>query len=203
MLSLDLNWERVWWQKGFKSVVGVDEAGRGAMAGPVVAAAVSFCKEHKRIPGINDSKKLIAKRRSELALLIKAQAVYWSAVFVPPPIIDALGIAQATYTAMYRAVEGAGKADYVIIDGNIYPKIFKKKHIKGEAVIRGDQLIYSVACASIIAKTERDKLMCQLAGSYPKYIWQHNKGYGTLFHRQQMVLWGLSPIHRKSFSFTL
>ncbi|MBR3779571.1 MAG: ribonuclease HII [Clostridia bacterium] len=180
---------------GFKAVCGVDEAGRGPLAGPVFAAAV-ILPENCEIDGLNDSKKLSEKKREALFDVIKEKAISWSVASVDEKVIDEINILQATYLAMKNAVEGLDvPADYALIDGNRMPPI----EIKGETVIKGDAKSMSIAAASILAKVSRDRFMLELDKKYPQYQFAKHKGYGTKLHYEMLTEHGVSPCHRMSF----
>lgn len=180
---------------GFKAVCGVDEAGRGPLAGPVFAAAV-ILPENCEIDGLNDSKKLSEKKREALFDVIKEKAISWSVASVDEKVIDEINILQATYLAMKNAVEGLdAPADYALIDGNRMPPI----EIKGETVIKGDAKSMSIAAASILAKVSRDRFMLELDKNYPQYQFAKHKGYGTKLHYEMLTEHGVSPCHRMSF----
>ena len=180
----------------FTFVAGVDEVGRGCLAGPVVAAAVILDSE-RPIAGLRDSKKLTPHRREELALEIKEKALAWSVAEVGPEVIDEINILQATLMAMKRAVEGLKiSPDFVRVDGNRLP------HWKwmSEAIVKGDDLVPEISAASIIAKTTRDACMVKMSERYPQYGFEHNVGYGTEDHIQALKACGVTPIHRKTFA---
>lgn len=183
-------------QNGFKSVCGVDEAGRGPFAGPVCAAAVILpvgCE----IEGLNDSKKLTEKKREALFDVIKEKAISYSVAFGTVQEIEEFNILNATFLAMNRAIDGLEvKPDYALIDGNRIPKDLK---IKSEAVIKGDAKCMSVAAASILAKVTRDRLMLEYDKQYPEYGFAKHKGYGTKVHSDAILKYGVTPIHRPSF----
>ncbi len=185
---------------GYKAICGVDEAGRGPLAGPVFAAAV-ILPENCEIEGLNDSKKLSEKKREALFDIIKEKAVSWSVASVDEKIIDEINILQATYLAMKNAVEGLDvPADYALIDGNRMPPI----EIDGETIVKGDAKSMSVAAASILAKVSRDRFMLELDKQYPQYQFSKHKGYGTKLHYEMLTEYGISPCHRITFlkSFT-
>lgn len=194
----NLNWfeyEDIAYEKGFKLVCGVDEAGRGPLAGPVCAAAVILPKGHI-IEGVNDSKKLTEKKREVLYDIIKEEALDYSIAFASEKEIDEYNILQATYLAMKRAVEGLSlECDYALIDGNRMPPL----DIEGETVIKGDAKSQSIAAASILAKVTRDRLMLELAKKYPQYQFEKHKGYGTKLHYEMLDKFGPSDIHRQTF----
>ena len=175
---------------------GVDEAGRGPLAGPVFAAAV-ILKPHPTIEGLNDSKKLTARRRELLYDEIIKHAVSYSIAFVDEKTIDRINILQATFVAMRAAVDGLkSKPSLALIDGNRDP------HLDGmptELVVKGDGKSASIAAASILAKVARDRAMLALAKEYPEYRFEQHKGYGTKLHYEMLKAYGISPVHRKSF----
>lgn len=176
-------------------VCGVDEAGRGPLAGPVVAAAVILDPE-RPIPGLNDSKKLSEKKRVALAVLIQERALAWAVAEATVAEIDQINILQASMLAMQRAVAALGiKAESALIDGNRCPQL----DIPAEAVIQGDGKIASIAAASILAKTVRDAGMLVLHEAYPQYGFDRHMGYPTAAHFKALELHGVSPIHRRSF----
>lgn len=180
---------------GYKAVCGVDEAGRGPLAGPVFAAAV-ILPENCEIEGLNDSKKLSEKKREALFDVIKEKAISWSVASVDEKVIDEINILQATYLAMKNAVEGLDiPADYALIDGNRMPPI----EINGETVVKGDAKSMSIAAASILAKVSRDRFMLELDKEYPQYQFAKHKGYGTKLHYEMLTEHGVSPCHRMSF----
>lgn len=180
----------------FTFVAGVDEVGRGCLAGPVVAAAVILDPD-RPIAGLRDSKKLAPHRHEELALEIKEKALAWSVAEVGPEVIDEINILQATLMAMKRAVEGLKiSPEFVRVDGNRLP------HWKwmSEAIVKGDDLVPEISAASIIAKTTRDAYMVKMSERYPQYGFEHNVGYGTEDHIQALKACGVTPIHRKTFA---
>ena len=180
--------------KGFSAVCGVDEAGRGPLAGPVCAAAVILDEE---IEGLNDSKKLSEKKREELFPVIKEKALSYSIAFASVEEIEEYNILNATYLAMNRAIEGLGiPADFALIDGNRVPTDIK---IPCETVVKGDAKSASIAAASILAKVTRDRLMLEEDKKYPEYNFKKHKGYGTKEHTDAILKYGMSPIHRPSF----
>ena len=178
-------------------VAGVDEVGRGPLAGPVVAAAVIFPTE-VTIPGINDSKKLSAIERLSLSAEIESQAKSYSIGIVTPGEIDRFNILKASLMAMRKAVEGLSlKPDFLLIDGR--EKIGQLK-IPQWAVVKGDSLSQSIAAASVLAKVARDKMMAKLHHEFPHFDFVHNQGYATKSHKEALSKFGPSPVHRKSFS---
>lgn len=176
-------------------VCGIDEAGRGPLAGTVVAAAV-ILDPQRPIPGLNDSKKLSEKKRDALAILIRERAVAWAVASASVEEIDQLNILHATMLAMQRAVAGlAVRPTSAMVDGNRCPKL----DIPCEAVVKGDGKIASIAAASILAKTVRDAEMLILHGQYPMYGFDRHMGYPTAAHFQALEEHGASPVHRRSF----
>lgn len=181
--------------KGYKSVCGVDEAGRGPLAGPVCAAAV-ILPEGVIIDGVNDSKKLSEKKRESLFDVIREQALSYSIASATVDEIEEINILNATMLAMRRAIDGLDiKADYAMIDGNKIPPI----DIDAECIVKGDAKSMSIACASILAKVSRDRLLYKYAEEYPMYGFDKHKGYGTKVHREAILKYGPCPYHRKSF----
>lgn len=190
-----LDYENAVISQGFTSVCGVDEAGRGPLAGPVCAAAV-ILPQNTAIEGVNDSKKLSEKKREELFDVIKSTALSYCIAFATVEEIDELNILNATMLAMKRAVEGLDiPADFAMIDGNKIPPL----SIPAQYIIKGDTKSMSIACASILAKVTRDRLMKEYAIQYPEYRFEKHKGYGTVLHRELILEYGACPIHRKTF----
>jgi len=191
------NWEiegRLW--AIHKLIAGIDEAGRGPLAGPVVAAAVVFPKGCD-ISWLEDSKKLTAARREELFLHIGQQALAYSWATVTTDIIDHLGILQATFEAMRQALKQLSiQPDFVLIDGPLLPPQLSKP---AEAVVRGDSKSASIAAASIIAKVTRDRMMLELHKQFPHYGFDQHKGYATEAHLKAIAQHGPCPAHRRSF----
>ena len=182
--------------KGFKFVCGVDEAGRGPLAGPVCAAAVILPIDAE-IEGLNDSKKLSEKKREELFPLITEKAIGYSIAYASVEEIEEHNILNATYLAMNRAIEGLKvPADFALIDGNRVPLDIK---IPCQTVVKGDSKSMSVAAASILAKVTRDRLMLEIDEEYPQYNFKKHKGYGTKEHTDLILKHGVSPVHRPSF----
>lgn len=181
--------------KGYKAVCGVDEAGRGPLAGPVCAAAV-ILPENTIIEGVNDSKKLSEKKREALYDVIKSKALSYCIAYASVEEIEEINILNATMLAMKRAVEGLEfKADYAMIDGNRLPNL----EIDSEFVVKGDAKSMSIACASILAKVSRDRLLYKYAEEYPQYLFEKHKGYGTKAHIEAIKEYGPCPYHRLSF----
>ncbi len=187
--------EKSLYEQGYSNIAGVDEAGRGPLAGPVCAAAVILPKGLV-IDEINDSKKLTEKKREMLFDVITQNAIAYSIQFAEPEIIDKINIKQATSLAMHKAVESLSpSADFVIIDGN--DKI--PYDIPYEYIVKGDARSQTIAAASILAKVSRDRLMCSLDEKYPEYGLKKHKGYGTKAHIEAIQKYGVKDIHRKSF----
>ena len=181
--------------EGYKMICGVDEAGRGPLAGPVCAAAVILPKGLV-LPGLNDSKKLTDKKRRELFPIIKEQAIAYGIGLASHEEIDEINILQATYLAMERAIaQLEGKADFALIDGNRA----KDFGLPVRTVVKGDSLSASIAAASVLAKVTRDDIMLEMAEKYPEYGFEVHKGYGTRKHYDALREFGPSPIHRMSF----
>lgn len=190
-----LEFEKEALAKGYKSVCGVDEAGRGPIAGPVCAAAV-ILPEGVIIDGVNDSKKLSEKKRESLFDVIREQALSYSIAYATVDEIEEINILNATMLAMRRAIDGLDiKADYAMIDGNKIPPL----DIDAECIVKGDAKSMSIACASILAKVSRDRLLYKYAEEYPMYGFDKHKGYGTKVHREAILKYGPCPYHRKSF----
>lgn len=189
-------WEETAFANGFSAVCGVDEAGRGPIAGPVCAAAV-ILPPHIEIEGLNDSKKLSEKKREALYDVIVQAARAWSVALVDEKTIDEINILQATYRAMTQAVEGLSlPADFVYIDGNGVPA---QLGLPCEAVVAGDAAVPSIAAASILAKVTRDRLMRAYDAQYPSYGFAKHKGYETKAHDEALLQYGPCPIHRMTF----
>ena len=190
-----LLYENEAYNKGYRYVCGVDEAGRGPLAGPVCAAAVILPKG-LIIEGVNDSKKLTEKKREALFDVICDCALAYSVVFADVDEIEEVNILNATMNAMKRSVEGLSvKADFAYIDGNRLPAL----DIDTEYIVKGDAKSMSVACASILAKVSRDRLMLEYAKKYPQYGFEKHKGYGTKVHTDALREYGPCEIHRPSF----
>lgn len=182
--------------RGYRFVCGVDEAGRGPLAGPVCAAAV-ILPDNCVIDGLYDSKKLTEKKRELLFDIIKEKALAYSVAFGTLEEIEEYNILEATFIAMNRAIEGLEiKPDYALIDGNRVPKGIKTEC---ETVIKGDAKSCSVAAASVLAKVSRDRLMLEYDKKYPEYNFKKHKGYGTKEHYEAIEKYGICEIHRKSF----
>ena len=183
-------------EKGFKYICGVDEAGRGPLAGPVCAAAVILPPDTE-IEGLNDSKKLSEKKREALYDVICEKALAYCVAYGSLEEIEKFNILEATFLAMNRSIEGLDiKPDYALIDGNQVPKGIK---IPCETVVKGDAKSSSIAAASILAKVSRDRLLLEYDAKYPEYNFKKHKGYGTKEHTDLILKYGPSPIHRLSF----
>ena len=181
--------------EGITAICGVDEAGRGPLAGPVCAAAV-ILPPHLELPGLNDSKKLTDKRRRELFPIIKEQAIAYGIGFAGEGEIDEINILQATFLAMQRAIDQLnGQANFALIDGNRQ----KDFGLPVMTVVKGDSRSANIAAASVLAKVSRDDVMLQMAEKYPQYGFEVHKGYGTKAHYEALRAYGPCPIHRMSF----
>lgn len=192
----DYSYEQAANQSGFNLICGVDEAGRGPLAGPVCAAAV-ILPEGLEIEGLNDSKKLTEAKREKLFDIIIEKAISYSVAFGTVEEIEEHNILNATFIAMNKAIDGLDVApDYALIDGNRVPKGIK---IDCETVIKGDAKSASIAAASVLAKVTRDRLLLRYAEKYPEYGFEKHKGYGTAAHYDAVREHGLCPVHRPSF----
>jgi ribonuclease HII len=182
-------------------VAGVDEAGRGPLAGPVAAAAV-ILDSARPVDGLTDSKRLSVAKREKLADEIRQRSIAWSVAWADPAEIDALNILQATFLAMRRAILGLRiTPSCVRIDGNRLPNLsFAEQEIRGEAIIGGDAQVDCISAASILAKTVRDHMMLELDRVYPCYEFARHKGYGTAIHRDRLTEFGPCREHRFSFA---
>lgn len=193
---LDFTVERTYFTRGLQSVAGVDEAGRGPWAGPVIAAAVVITPESPWLEGVNDSKQVTRRRREELAAAIVSTLVH-AVGGASVHEVDRLNVRVAAALAMRRALARLpGAADVVVVDGLAVPEL----GCAHDAMVDGDARCYAVACASILAKTVRDRLMQRLGGRYPEFGWEHNAGYGTSDHRAALDRRGPTPHHRRSFT---
>lgn len=187
--------ETALYDQGYHAVCGVDEAGRGPLAGPVCAAAVILPRDLE-IPGLNDSKKLTDKKRRELFPIIQEQAIAYGIAFATEQEIDEINILQATFLAMQRAIDQLeGKADFALIDGNRE----KDFGLPVMTVVKGDSRSANIAAASVLAKVTRDLYMEEIAEKYPEYGFEIHKGYGTKAHYAALTEHGASEIHRKTF----
>jgi ribonuclease HII len=194
-----LDFEQVLWSAGYTQIAGIDEAGRGAIAGPVVAAATILPVSHsigQTLRSVRDSKQMTPCARQKWAELIKEAAVAWGVGFASPEEIDSLGILPATKLAAKRAMEDL-LPDYLITDFLLFPEI----DLPQTALVKGDQRSLSVSSASVIAKTTRDAFMIEMADQFPGYGFAQHKGYGTFLHQKAILKLNRCKIHRMSFSF--
>lgn len=190
-----LEYENKALDQGFEVICGIDEAGRGPLAGPVYAAAVILPKGHI-IEGVNDSKKLSEKKREQLFDKIIDECVSYGIGIADEKEIDDMNILQATFLAMRRAVENLSvKPDIALIDGNKKPGL----DIEQWDIVKGDSKSASISAASVLAKVSRDRYMLEMAERYPEYQFEKHKGYGTKLHYEMIEKYGISPIHRKTF----
>ena len=190
-----LEYEKKAFESGYRIICGVDEAGRGPLAGPVYAAAVILPEGHI-VEGVNDSKKLSEKKRDILYEKIIDECVCYSVGTASEKEIDDINILQATFLAMKRAVGGLAVApDIALIDGNKKPGL----DIEEWDIVKGDSKSANIAAASIIAKVSRDRYMLEMAEKYPEFQFEKHKGYGTKLHYEMIEKYGISPIHRKTF----
>ena len=199
-LHPDLSREATAWAEQ-RLLIGIEEVGRGPLAGPVVAAAIVFPIRHSRIAGVRDSKTLTPARREALAPALRSQAVGWAAGAASVAEIDRLNIRVATALAMRRALNRllpalTDHALLILVDGLPVPELGHRH----EALVRGDSCCYSIAAAGIVAKTIRDGLMCRLARRHPGFSWHTNMGYGTGEHMEALSRQGPTPHHRRSFA---
>ena len=179
---------------------GLDEVGRGCLAGPVVASAVILPKDFT-LPSLRDSKKLNAEKRAELELVIKDKAIAWAIAECSPAEIDKWNILNASIQAMHRAIDLLDIIpELLLIDGN---KFKPYKYIPYTCIIKGDDKYLSIAAGSVLAKNYRDNLMCGLASQYPEYSWDKNVGYPTKAHKKAIEAYGLTPYHRLTFKHSL
>ena len=190
-----LEYEQKYWNNGIKYIAGIDEAGRGPLAGPVVASAVIF-EQGVLIEGVNDSKKLTEKKREALFHVIHEKALAVGIGIVGHEVIDRINILQASFLAMNKAIQFLTIVpQQLLVDGNF----FRHEMYPVENIIKGDALSHSIAAASIIAKVTRDSLMKEMHEQYPDYGFAKHKGYGTKAHIEAIRKYGYSPIHRRSF----
>ncbi|MFH0799852.1 MAG: ribonuclease HII [Pseudomonadota bacterium] len=183
------------YSRGFRSIAGVDEAGRGSLAGPVVAAAV-ILPQNLDLPGLNDSKQLSKSERERFYDEIRAKALGFGVGIVSPAEIDRINILEASLEAMRIAVEGLSvQPDYLLIDGPFAIDF----NVEQRPIKKGDALSHSIAAASVIAKVTRDRMMCDLEGEYPSFKFSVHKGYGTELHLSELKTHGPTPLHRMTF----
>lgn len=202
MIYASLAEENKLWKKGYKLVAGLDEAGRGPLAGPVVAAAMILRKKNLPFPWLRDSKQFSAKQREEFyKILTSHQGVEWGIGIVSEKIIDRINILEATKLAMIKAVKNLKtklrfhKIDFLILDGNMKLAL----PILQKSIVKGDEKVFSCAAASIIAKIARDRIMLKYHKKYPQYNFHLHKGYGTKLHFAMLKKYGFCKIHRQSF----
>ena len=189
--------EKDLYEKGFNNICGIDEAGRGPLAGPVVVAGVIMPKD-SMLEGINDSKKVSEKKREKLYDLILEEAISYSVAIIGQDVIDEINILNATKEGVTKVVEGLDvKPDLIVVDALEH---INTKGIPYESIIKGDAKCYNIAAASIIAKVTRDRIMRQWDEIYPQYEFKSHKGYGTAKHIAAIKEYGLCPIHRRSFT---
>ena len=199
MPLFDIDWphpvESYFTSRGIRLIAGVDEVGRGALAGPVVSAAVILNPDDP-IEGINDSKKLTARRRNALATAIRQRALAWKLSLVAAGEIDRINILEATRTSMRGCLDGLRvRPELILLDAVQLDRL----DIPSKSLIKGDEISLNIGAASIIAKVFRDRLMCRMAKENPEYHFERNKGYGTAEHLEAIRNFGPSPIHRRSF----
>ena len=196
MMTPTLARESALWAKGCRYVAGLDEVGRGPLAGPVVAAAVVLPQNATIIAGLRDSKQMTARQRDRVAGVIRDTASAWAVGAASPREIDRLNILGATALAMRRALSLLSQTpDHVLVDGKPFPEL----RCEHEAIIKGDATCLSIAAASVLAKQARDRLMVLLASRFPAFGWEQNMGYGTAEHLAAIEANGLTPHHRRSF----
>jgi len=194
-MAVTLNIEQELWQQGFEAIAGVDEAGRGPLAGPVVAAAVIF-ERGVFVDGVDDSKRLTESRRESLVEEVRRKAKAVGIGIVDHSVIDELNILQATMAAMHQALDSLSvRPSFVLVDGSY----FRHPVLKFRTIVDGDALVHSIAAASIVAKTTRDRLMRELDVQFPAYGFARNKGYGTKAHVEAIRTYGRCLVHRRSF----
>ncbi|MGI0490912.1 ribonuclease HII [Alkalinema pantanalense CENA528] len=189
--------EQGFWTTGLLRVAGVDEAGLGCLAGPIVAAAIILPPGVTPIPGVRDSKQVSAAKRIQLLPHIQAQAIALGVGMASVEEVDQWNVLRASYLAMQRALSRVAPVEHALIDGR---EIHRADLGNVTTIIHGDALSYSIACASIVAKVRRDRLMQRLAQRYPGYGWEQNAGYGTKHHREALQTLGITPWHRKSYA---
>jgi len=196
------NYDKLIWSEGISILAGIDEVGRGPLAGPVVAAAVVL-DPLQRVYKVNDSKKLTEKERKLLEPRIKEKAIHWALGEASVTEIDSLNIINATFLAMKRAIDKLNeRPQFFLIDGRDLPTFLYRdagSPLKGRAVVKGDSISVSIASASILAKVYRDNLMIEMAESYPQYGFENNKGYAAKEHLDGIRKYGPCPLHRKKF----
>jgi ribonuclease HII len=197
MIKPSFEKEKDLWQRGYEHIVGIDEVGRGAWAGPIVAAGVIFGKPVK-LEGIRDSKTLTAKKRKELVSEIKDQAICWTVETIANDIIDQIGVGQANALVIDKVINGLTlRPQYCLIDKATVKEY--KIRIPWETIVKGDTKVFSIAAASILAKVARDEMMLILAKKFPGYGFDLHKGYGTKLHQDMLAKHDICEIHRKSY----
>lgn len=195
MILPNLDYEKEAWLRD-KFVSGIDEVGRGCLAGPVVAATVILPKQHKPIIGVRDSKKLSSKKREEIYEQILDLALDFGVGLIPASEIDEIGIVSATKKAMFQAIENLSyRPDILLIDAMVLDEV----EIEQKSIIRGDESCYSISCASIVAKVFRDRVVSGLDNVHPNYQFSSHKGYGTKLHYEAIQAYGLTSEHRRTF----
>lgn len=196
--SLDLLWERAHWHQLQQLLAGADEVGRGALAGPVVTASVVFALDHQPLPGVYDSKLVSPTKRVELAEQIKQTALHWRVGLAEPSLVDSHGLTTAVRIAFENSLHTLHHWQVAAIDGRPF-KVALPTNRSSFFVVKGDQRVYSIAAASILAKVYRDTLMQRLAQHHPEYGWESNVGYGSRAHRLAIQQHGPSQLHRRLF----
>jgi ribonuclease HII len=191
--------ERSLWKRGFKFLIGIDEVGRGALAGPVVVGGVVLTKESNLIDGVTDSKLIPEKRRKQLAGLIQKSGVQISFGEASNREIDEIGIVAAIELAISRMLLKVGQVDAIILDGHFSETFKDALQLPTYCFVKGDLKSYAIGAASLVAKVYRDDYMMEKDVEYPEYLWKQNKGYGTAQHRKAIESFGLSPLHRTTF----
>ncbi len=200
MISATLDFEKKYWNQGYKLVCGVDEVGRGCFAGPIVVGSVIFPVDVCLPEGITDSKLLTSKKREYFEIIIKKLALAYSIAVIDVPMINEVGIGKAAQRAFKKSVEDINpRPDFILIDAFWIDGLDRRIQ---QPIVRGDQLSVSIAAASIIAKVYRDRLMTELDTKYPQYGFKKHKGYGTREHQVAIAQYGLSQIHRTSFNLS-
>ncbi len=197
MKKPDWKMEHGLWKRSYQFVAGIDEVGRGAWAGPIVAAGVIF-EKRIRIKGLNDSKKISVPKRIKLAEIIKEKSLAWTIEVVENEIIDEIGVGKANALVIDQVINSLNpRPQYLLIDKASVAKY--KIRIPWETIIKGDSKVFSIAAASILAKVYRDNLMLKLAQKHPDYKFEKHKGYGTALHQKMLKKYNICPIHRKSY----
>lgn len=193
------HFEKHWWRKGYSYLLGIDEVGRGALAGPVVVGGVIISQNSELILGVDDSKQLSDKKRRQLDFQIRKQHEQVGIGSASQREIDELGIVAAIELAIHRLLKYFTQLDAIMLDGHFSQAFMSSLHIPAKNYIKGDEKSYVIAAASIVAKVYRDDVLIEDSEKYPEYDWKQNKGYGTKQHRLAIVKHGLCEYHRKSF----